>query len=284
MLDIARMIAEVSGDQDLDALSKVAHQPEQPGPNAGAGIEGEIGKQMGSTAMDARAILHEKALQQAGDQLDMTQWDDSRENLNTTVLQPPGSMRPAPLDAGRGERELKTHLPKTAGIKEVARGVRDAAARAGLKGRQAVEGVSRKFHGTRAGAAYRRVAQKGREAAGAARNVAATRGADAMRAGRAKLTEFGMKHRGKMVAGAAGAAGAAVGAAGGYAAGRRKEASFADYVDLILSGDDGVKTASESFSPAEIAGLDAQVQSSLFMGRAMALGMMKQAHLSKSAQ
>ena len=57
---------------------------------------------------------------------------------------------------------------------------------------------------------------------------------------------------------------------------RKKKASLREYWDLVNS-EDGEKTASETLSPGDLAELDSQAWTGVFMGRAAALWQIKEA-------
>lgn len=254
---ILDILSDVSNDDQLKtAAEKIGHQPEQ-GAQSGAGLEGEIKAQMGGTAMDARAVLHEKALQAAGDQLDARTWDDPRENLTSQATAPAGTQHVAPSDQGRNMRETKTSLPSKTAMRNP---VRRAGRLIATKGERASRALAR------------------------GKNKVITQGGDKLRGAKSTAIKARMMGRegtraavsaAKKMAPAA-ATGAVAGAATGYAMGRQKSAGLAEYYDAI-SQEGGEKVASESFDAATLADLESQALTGIFMGRCAALGQIKEA-------
>jgi hypothetical protein len=238
---IIEMLQGVSQDEELKtAAAKIANEPEQGYPNKGE-TRSEVDNQMGNTEMDNRAVLHEKALEAAGRQLEANTWQDPREALTSQATAGAGAQNVAPSDAGRNVRETKTNLPESPKT-------------AGAIGK-AVETAKKTYRGF--GAHIK------------------TKGMGKVEKGVRTAYRTAKKHPGV----AAGAAGAAAAAGGGTALalkGRSKKASLADYWD-ICNREDGEKIAAETLSPADAQALDAQALTGMFMGRAAALGQIKEA-------
>jgi hypothetical protein len=242
---ILDVLAGLGEDEELKtAAQKIGHEPEMGYPNKGE-TRSEVDNQMGNTQMDARAVLHEKALEACGRELEANTWQDPREALTSQATAAAAMQNVAPSDAGRNVRETKTHLPEGSKVAGAFR----AAADTYKKTRKGLDmGIS-----------------KIKDSSGARKAMTAA-------------YRTAKKHPGVAagVAGAAGAAGAAGTAGGMYLSGRKKEASLADYWELV-NREDGEKIASETLSPGEIASLDSQAWTGVFMGRAAALGQIKEA-------
>jgi len=267
---ILDILAGIGDDEELKLASeKIAHQPEM-GAQSGAGLEGEIKAQMGGTAMDARAILHEKAMQEAGSQLDAKTWDDKREELTQQATAPTGAQGVAPTDTGRNVRETKTSLPSKTAMKNPIKRVGAFIASKGKAMEQA--GKTTKGYGKAKGVAAIASKDKGK-LEGAKAMI--RKGGKAARRGE-KVTAVGRGIRTHGTKAVAGAAGVGAVAGGGYAMGRKKSASLADYYDAI-SQEDGEKVASEHFDASTLADLESQALTGIFMGRASALGQIKEA-------
>lgn len=240
---IVEMLLGVGNDPELKtAAAKIAHEPEQGSPHKGE-TRSEVDNQMGNTEMDNRAVLHEKALEAAGRQLEASTWQDPREALTSQATAPMGDQNVAPSDAGRNIRETKTNLPESP--------------------KTAMHGGVAKAVGKAMKSGYK------------ATSKAMGKGYKAGKKGVGKAAKAVKKH--PYLAGGAAAAGAAAGGGGVMALkGRSKKASLADYWD-ICNREDGEKIAAEMLSPSAAQALDAQALTGMFMGRAAALGQVKEA-------
>lgn len=223
------------------AAEKLGHQPEM-GPTSGnrKQTEGLIDEQVGGTSMDAKAILHTRAMEQAGYELEGRTWDDPREAANARNLAVSAGGTPkAPVDPNRhNSQPANKNLPRPVHVTKAA-GVKDMIGRA--------------------------------------KNLAKTKGGDIARKVKSKATQGGMllrEHAGKAAIGAAG-----VGAVGGYAAGSKKEASYslADHWATISEGPEAVKLASEKVAPAEYAAIRKVASQAYLMGARWGLGQIKEA-------